>query len=997
MSNKTSYMTSVSATTNPNKIRHTFTGFLLGSMAVLVVLLSTVGGISVANSQKAEAFDIDQWIMCSLIGDETAKTIYQMTQTADIPFILRSKSAVSSGVSNVGSGFNWLLEVSGHDFASINESILGYTVETNGIEESLTEDEYKERHNKGQYVNPFDRFGVAGLKYSAYMGEWKYFIVDACSSSGEPQDPKAGLFYPERLEPRSTWDDRGNSIDPRTEQFNKGIISQFFINATNTVSNGIFNITKTIVTLSLAFINFSFADITSIMGLDDLIGAEGGVFDSLFSGIFSPLVFLMFILTAGNIFYMGIVKRQYRSALTSLIRSLVLFIAAIVIAAAPAFFISLPNNTAVVVQSAILVSMNESITGGDQLCATDVGQIESEIVENTNANDIDILEQASKNIRSVVGCQFWQSFLLKPWAEGQFGTDWNKLWANENIPGWADNGESIGNTNEAMVGTAEVPLGGSKSIHNWAIYHLSTQTNVHSPTNLEGQRSKYTSGVANDWWRIVDALSNYDEKDFTDVIGDGISVKYDVPTGDAVTENWDKWTGNSIMSRVGVSMTSVVVAGVGVLAPLLFAAMSLMYTVGLAILMAFAPIMLLLGCWATKGWEIFKGWGELVINTVMKRIATGLMLTISISFTSSILEMTDTLSWWRIVALLILVSVLLIKARKQIMDILASFKFAEVDLSGTASKVAKKSQDITVKPIKATGKFAGSTVMGGIAAKRSGVSFGTGMMAGARNEIKNFGYRNQMMRDTISSYELHKSNSGEDVLNGNVCATCGKVLDYETEQGGTGVFHGGRDADGNLICNECTMDGVNPDAEEVVFYRTTAKEKSSKRRKKDIKQQKMYRVFQSKFSDKSVLTNTKSQKLVDAIEGGDIDVTSGTPMADREKMLIELMKGINMDVNKHKSMSVKTEGGAKMVATPEIPPEIEQYVDRTCLETAWDDQQYDYITMTYIAGYISWYQDVVDLKFSEDLNDVFEEIVGKKKKKVVPDGQEGFDNEGDAQ
>lgn len=986
MSN-TLYMTPASESAQLKTKRKTASSFIMATMAALILILSTVGGISVSKGQQeAEAFDIDKWVMCSLITDEAAGMIYQNTQTADIPFLLRSKSVISSGTDRVDKGLNWLLEVSGHDFKTINENVLGYTFDPIGIEEALTDEQYKERYNKGQYVNPFDRFGVAGLKYSAYMGGWKYFLVDACKDSGEPTDPQAGLFYEERLEPKSTWEDIGNSKDPRTEQFSKNIASQFSLSASNIIANGIFSITKTVVTLTLAFINFSFADITSIMGLNDLIGSEGGVFDSLFSGVFAPLVFLMFILTAGHIFFSGIVKRQYRSALTALIRSLLLFVIAIVVAAAPAFFISLPNNAAVVIQSLILTSMNESITGGDQLCATDAGQISSKLVKNENAKDDDILEQASKNIRSVVGCQFWQSFLLKPWAEGQFGTDWNKLWANDSIPSWAKNAETLNNSNEEMVGNAEVPLGGGKSINNWAIYHISTQTNAHSPTGLEGQRSKYTTSVANDWWRIVDAFSNYEEEPFIDNLGGGMTVEYDVVKENAVTDHWDKWTGNSIMSRVGVSITSIVIAGVGLLAPLVFSAMSLMYTVGLAILMAFAPIMLLLGCWATKGWEIFKGWGELVLNTVMKRIATGLMLTISILFTSAVLKMTDTLGWWQIFALLVILSILLIKTRKQIVDILASFKFASTNFAGTAGRVS----DAAKKPmgaVKASGRFATSTAMGGIASKRIGQSFGTGALAGAKNEMRNITYRNRGLREFATAYETQKSEQGDDILKDNkTCATCGKVLDYQKEMNGTDIFHGGRNANGNLVCNECTLDGIDPDVQEVTFTRIDAKSRNKKKRLHNEQQRKMYDALQSKFKDKSVLNNRQSAKLVEEIQEGGIDDDGNVSALKREELLVQLMQGMKMDISGHKMLSSREkdsegneiENAALMAATPEIPLEIEPYVDKNCLDTAWTNKEYDYIIMTYIAGYVSWYNDMADGQFSQDLNAIFDEIQSDK-------------------
>lgn len=973
-----------------------FRSVVSGVFATLLLFLSVIAGFN-STKQEADAMDFPQWFMCSVLP-EPANMVYQWTQTSDLQFLTRSKSAVTSGVDRIDNIFNRMLSLNDDDYKNLNENIVGYSSDVSGIEEALTEDEYLARYNKGTYVNPYDRFGVAGLKFTAYMGEWKYFVVDACSTSNsEPRDPQAGLFYENRLEPRSTWDDIPNSPDIRTQQFDNGVVSQYTMALGNTVANWVFNITKSIVVLTLSFINFSFSDISEVLGITDLVGAEGGVFSSLFSGVFMPLVFLMFVLTAGYIFYAGIVKRQYRTALTSVVRSLVLFVAAIVIAANPAFFISLPNNVAVAAQSVILVSMNATMTGGDQICATDIGQTSTDLVSRENDDDIDILSQSSKNMRSVIGCQFWQSFLLKPWAEGQFGTDWNNLWVEDKVPSWADKEKAgtLNNTNGSMVGEAEVPLGGGKTINNWAIYQLSAQTNVHSPTDNPGNRPKYTNGVANDWWRIVDALANYSEEEETDGIrigDDTTEIRYQKVSDTDVSPYWNNWVGNNMLHRVGSATTSVLVAGVGVLAPLVFAALSIIYTLGIAILMAFAPIMLLLGCWAPRGWEIFKGWGELVLNTTMKRIATGLMLTISILFITAILKMTDELPWWQVLVGIVLISIVLIKSRHVIIDALASFRFASVNFSNTASRLTSTVKDKTINPVKTSGRLASTTLAAGAASAYSGGSFAKGAFAGAGNEFKNIAYRSKGLRDVMTSIEVHDAVQGGDILKEETaCASCGKLLDYEYEQNGTGVFHGGRDASGNLICNECMIDGTVEDASEVVFHRSGAKDRLDRKRAEDEKMRKIYEAYSKKFKKPTVFSNNYSNDRMAQIKANVDHEDRPTTVSQRERNLKELVKGIELEIKDHEVAS--RPNGASMATTPQIPKEIEEYVDPELLAHAWETQQYDYIRMTYIAGFVSWYNENTGQQFEQKLDEVFEFITDGRALEEEIDEQLGDDYE----
>ena len=507
-----------------NNGRRTVVSTIMVTLFMLMVVFSGVSSVvSKQEKQQAQAGDWTQWIMCEVLP-ESAKELYQFSQSKDLQFHLRSKSAVTGGIDEVDGGLNWILSgSSGTDFKKVNEAILGYSLDpesgNNNQQDSNQQqqgqqNEEQKKGNGGDYVNPYDRFGVAGMKFSSYEGEWKYFVIDACKKDSEPNDPKAGLFYDSRLEPRSGWEDIGNSKDVRTKQFSANPSSPILTAALNSIANGLFNVTKLIVTITIAFIGFSFSDVVHTLGLDNVVGGQSGLFKNLFNGLFMPLISVVFTLTGLYVFWNGLIKGRYRDSFVSVARSLLMFVLAIVISLHPAEAMAMPNRAVVWFQSVIVLGLNSELAGGDDMCATDVGKVNSKIIKSSGKDEQGVLDEAAQNIRSVVSCRMWQVLLLKPWAEGQFGTDVNNLWANGKKPEWAvENAQELGNSNEKMVGYAEVPLGAGKSINNWAIYQISTQTDAHSVTGGDGTKMKPINGVAGDWYRVVDALANYDEEE----------------------------------------------------------------------------------------------------------------------------------------------------------------------------------------------------------------------------------------------------------------------------------------------------------------------------------------------------------------------------------------------------------------------------------------------------------------------------------------------------
>ena len=763
-------------------------------------------------------------------------------------------------------------------------------------------------------------------------------------------DPGNGDFYEDRLDPKSTWEDIPKSQDVRSMQFSKGLASRYNVAILTNLSNWIFALTKMIVVFTIALIGLAFSDIVGLLGINDLllgsgVGADQGVYGALYKNLFGPLVIMAFVLTGMYMLWHGIVKRQYRNAVGGLIRAVSCFLIAVIISVSPAWFIALPNNVAVVTQSIIASTLNRGLAGGNGLCSSDVGV--TYIVDrgttsgNTNVErDERLLKKASLNMQSAVGCAFWQTFLFKPWVEGQFGvSDYRDL-----------NGNKLGNRNgpyeytgderisKGWVGKPIVPLGHGRTVDNWALFQVSTQTNAHSPVGKDGDLSDYSQGVAQDWWRAVDAFSNYQEdseiksrvQGFGGAYGETKTITYTGPMEPQVLDEWDVWAGNSQGHRLVTALSSVLIAFIGVLAPLIFAGLSAVYAIGIAILMSFAPIMFLFGCWAGRGWEIFKAWGDLVVTTTIKRIVLGVLMVVSITITSVALRLMNSLGYWQGLLIMIILSIALVKSRHQIMQSLNFIRFSSVDFGATASRVTKTFGSAAGS----VGKFGTAAAGGAVASKRYGGSFGGGALAGMKREFTNLSYRSPELRRAMQAYDSAEMNTdkGSEKWASRQCAVCGKFLNQ------TGIWESD---ELGYVCEQCVDDGRVDDATFVGYHYGLDEEDSGK-----------VSVYRHKNLD------TARSVVADDFTSEDRQVISEEVEA-KIAAVTELAQASAAEVARYKNQKAVTKGLDKVtdrhrVAIPATPAEISGFVDERALQMAWETGNDEYVKLAYTTGWIEW-------------------------------------------
>lgn len=461
---------------------------------LLIVSLLSLTISLVGNTVTINKADISEWVLCDAPWGEDAKDVMgflqQVRSTEVLPYIMSSKSAIATSEIG-GNTINNILEISGYKFGD---------------------------KAKASTKSPFDQFGFRGLSYSSYIGEWKYYSIDACKSAkSNTKSSNYGEFYKGRKDPLVTYSERGSSKDPRVAQT---AMNKYILSFKNLMANISLNITKIFVAITLALIGLTFGDIADFLGITETY--TNSVFTSLYNNLFIPFIGIMMILSAIYVIYKGLIKREYRQ---SLIEGVAIPLGVMLFSFIFMGYkdvITIPNKIATFAQTIVISTLGHTVTskGADDLCNSTVGL---EGIRDSKT----LLNSAGDSMRSMLGCRIWKDFVFEPWVKGQWNTDYNKL-------------NKLSNINSKWVGEPKVKLG-KNTITNWALLQLSVQSGLHTP--VDGNWSAYINGLDKDWYRIVDALSNYDEKVIAYSSGGGSSDSSssgNIGSGSSGNKNWLK-------------------------------------------------------------------------------------------------------------------------------------------------------------------------------------------------------------------------------------------------------------------------------------------------------------------------------------------------------------------------------------------------------------------------------------------------------------------------
>lgn len=209
-------------------------------------------------------------------------------------------------------------------------------------------------------------------------------------------------------------------------------------------------------------------------------------------------------------------------------------------------------------------------------------------------------------------CRLWETFVVSPWSYGQWGTNFNDLWATgyASKEGMNNSGSlNVDDDTEKLVGDATVDMGDGVKIHNWAIYQIMLQTN--GTITTEDNDSHPTDKINTNMYRIIDAQAG----PYNGLGRDGSHLSY--------------WTGHFGWKLV-VGLSALALSIMGLIAIGGLALKKLEYTLTATVMLLVSPIMLLFGLIPGKNQMRLKQYGFEILGLCIKRVIVVIMLSIGI-------------------------------------------------------------------------------------------------------------------------------------------------------------------------------------------------------------------------------------------------------------------------------------------------------------------------------------------------------------------------------
>lgn len=799
------------------------------ALALVAVFIIPMMIVSMCASSNNASADLVQWVVCSWDdGDDKKspnvfKTLYEYANTEDFQKMLFWKSEAGAEAESVHNLPNLM---TGKDFDSVQVDILNTG------------------NNTDKQYTPYDRFGFAGLNFTDYNGEWNWYKVYYCRANGKgtgedkpPEDGHLNEYYKERKDhrPMDTFSGIAASKDPRVKH--RGENMALLANNWNLqLANGLFLVTKCLTALVNLVMDMSLSDMATKLGVTDMVAGHGGtkgIFSILFENLFMQLMAMMMIGTALVFFFKAVLKRQLRSGMAGVATAIGCMIVGCMMMVAPVFFVNLPNNIGMFAQNILLGGMsNMSSTSGTPFCSTEgdrtiSGSDDPQITGNPESDREALsatLQKSSDAIKRNLECEYYAIFALQPYALGQYGADYTNLWAS----GHAENGgAAIDNQMSGdYVGSAPVPLGGQHKVsYNWLLYQVSAQTNRHIDSSTVDQKTgemkpptedkdKYTDasqyesqlttadGTNVDWWRVVDAMANYK----ADANGNP-----DPSTQNQPLSYWGNWIGGNNLSRLLTAIMSIIFAIFGLLGPIALGLATIAYGIGSVLIMAFAPVALTLGMWAGHGQAVLKGWLQLLLTTVAKRVVMGFIFMLLTMFMIRIsTALTSSIGYFKTMLMLCVVSYAIYHNRRMLAELLGRVNIGGTDLSSGMTKGINS----LGKATRFGGQMAGSAAVGGAlgAARKLGNGKGahkvmSGVTKGAaRSMARTLGhaaYGTQFGREYQAATNSQRAARGEKSKENIYCDNCGRriVAAGQNMKGANNDYRLLKD--GRLVCLDC--------------------------------------------------------------------------------------------------------------------------------------------------------------------------------------------------
>lgn len=436
---------------------------------------------------------------------------------------------------------------------------------------------------------------------------------------------------------------------------------------------------------------------------------NGGIIGSLANGIYFPMLTLAVLLTGIWVGYKGIVKRQFREALSGAGWTLLAVFLGLLFLLNPHMLARAPMTVNNTISGCVLGAFNGENCFDDSAVdglIFDPSNGTTANICNGSVDGLPIDEKLSQNV-SNLGCSIWKAFSLEPYAQMSYGKSLEDLdvYTGDVAKLWEKYGDRLPPQETFCVplGSTEAPgTKGFDTLNLDRAHSGNTVCNIAVYELMLKQNSK---------WTYKDTVSAKNEADAQKFGSNFDSRWYNVISVVATDRNyWNHWapTGGTqagYMLSGFVSILNALLSGVVLIVASLFA---LAYYVLTVIIVTFAPLFFLFGVHPGRGKRIFMGWLSQLVGNTLKYLASAIFLIIAISIYGGVLgnATNPAISF----LFVLIVSIALFLYRKEIINMLSRVGFAGETLPNKFSGLGKKTGRMATA---STGAAVGTVLAGG--------------------------------------------------------------------------------------------------------------------------------------------------------------------------------------------------------------------------------------------------------------------------------------------
>ena len=397
-------------------------------------------------------------------------------------------------------------------------------------------------------------------------------------------------------------------------------------------------------------------------------GRGGGIVGALTAGLYLPLIILVVAISAFVVIRQGIIHHQIRTALGSTLWILGCMTIGLMFLFSPQMLAKAPMAASNSLVSCVVGSFNGVNCFDTSPGASDLTNADSSSSICASIADGSLDDKASMSINSL-GCSIWKAFVLEPYSQGNFGQSFDDLDAdNEAVSNaikkagykkedFCTNLSSVKPYSREDSGGNLVLDKNSNKVCNLAAYQLYLQTKADAQPGIKGPNGptpdKGGTGGDQRWYKLILTVAS----------DDGM---------------WEHWS--SVGGKHMQGLLAMLTAGFGGFLIVVTSLAALMFYLISVVVIAFAPLFLLVGVYPGRGKKIMLGWGETCISNLLKYLISALFLLVSISLYAGVLGNAGNI----IVSFLfvVILTLALIVYRKEILNLLGQINLGGERLSG---------------------------------------------------------------------------------------------------------------------------------------------------------------------------------------------------------------------------------------------------------------------------------------------------------------------------